>query len=509
MCGVLMKKFIIVAFAIVLVAFSGCGKDLIETTGNIIESRGEIAVIEKGDRAIIIGFGKEPWIVPTDRGEVVNYETNFANNALLLFVVQDGVDTIYYKTENDEIRIENVDRFGSALSEDGNHFVCVKRDEETDENTVMFYNNGKTEEVYSSEYYTFAGISPNGKTVTWSTLVHNNMDSVTYVKIGENYGKLGNNLEDISVSDNGELIIYKEEESGNYYAQKGFDKENRQFLCLENNDNYIDMYYNFDWTQAYYIDHLDNGEFRTYLVLCGEEPIKISDHYAYIALDTNYGSVEPVKDLTKAVWTEVHENENEKVYRYIDQNTLFGFNSDYSTFQIAKNTNGSMQTNSENICYYISRDNLYKVDPTNPDSEPVLITENAPKIFSSPDYKNLYITNSPTLDLYDYIEGAEGLYSVNLEGGKTLISESFDYATADNEYLYYFDGGKLYKWDGENATQIGDFKESYELTMGDIVYTYGFNIAPDGSLVVWTPTGETYVRIGEGEFVNTDEIKEK
>jgi hypothetical protein len=155
----------------------------------------------------------------------------------------------------------------------------------------------------------------------------------------------------------------------------------------------------------------------------------------------------------------------------------------------------------------MSRDNLYKADPTNPDSEPILITDNAPKLLSSPDYKNLYITNSPNLDPYDYIEGAEGLYSVNPEGGKTLISETFDKAAADNEYLYYFDSGKLFKWDGENALQIGDFKESYELTMGDIVYTYGFNIAPDGSLVVWTPSGETYVRTGEGEFVNADTLE--
>jgi hypothetical protein len=479
-----------------------------ETPGNIIEKKGEIAVIERGGRAIVIGFGNEPWIVPTDRGEVVNFETNCANDAMLLFVVQDGVDTMYYKTETQELRIENVDRFGSVISEDGNYFAYVVRDKDTDENTVMFYNNGVTEEIYSSDYYTFAGISPFGKTVSFTTLINNNVDSVTYVKIGDNIEKLGRNLEELYISDNAELIYYKEEESGNYYVQKGLDKENRRFICQETDDIYIDNSYNFDLSQAYYIEYLSDDERRTTFVADGGEPIKISDYYAYIDINTGHGNVDSVKDLTKAIWIEVNDDdEDEDVYRYMDQYTLFRLNSDYSKTIIAENVNSYMPTNSENICYYIKRDNLYKADPTNPDSEPILITDNAPKLLSSPDYKNLYILNSPSIDPYDYIEGVEGLYAVNPEGGKTLISETFDKAAADNEYLYYFDSGKLYKWDGENATQIGDFKENNELTVGDIVYSYGFNIAPDGSLVVWTPSGETYVRTGEGEFVNADTLE--
>jgi hypothetical protein len=468
-----------------------------ETPGNFIERRGEIAVTERNDKVIVIGFGKEPWIVPRDRGEVVNYETNYANNALLLYLTQDGIETLYYKTENEEIRIENVRLWGGAISEDGNHFAYVVMNKDTSENTVMFYNNGETETIYSSENYTFAEISPNGKTVSWTVLINNNTDSETYVKIGENFEKIGMNLEEIYISDNAEFIYYKEEESGNYYVQKGFDRENRQYICRQKDNDFIKLCYNFDCTQAYYQDDLGNGEYRTYLIINGEKPRLISNYYAYVDLEANHGYIDPVKDLTKAVWTEVHREE--------EYNVLFGLNSDYSTFQIAENADSFIPANSGNICYFISHEKLYKVDSTNPDSEPILIADNAQSFCSSPDYKNLYIINLPYADSFNQIEGAAGLYSVNPTGGKTLISETFDYATADNENLYYFDGSILYKWKDENSLQIADFKESSELTVGCFIYTYSLIIAPDGSLVVYTPSGEIYVQMDGKNFVNIEE----
>jgi hypothetical protein len=501
-----------------LIVFTACSLEfatpktvLTDTRDNLVPGNGIISVNPYDDTVIVFGFGGKPWAVKKDSGTDSDFDTNHANNVLLLYVTQNGTETLYYKTESKEIRIENVSRHAADVSEDGIHFIYVEKNKDTDESTIKFYNDGETEIIYSGDSRLSAFVSPHGTAVAW-TYYDENDNSIVNITTGGKTETLGKNLNRISVSDNAEIIFYREED-GKIYVQKGLDRKNRTFIIKSTEENPIFLDYNFDRTQAYYQYEWSDNKYRTYIIVEGEKPVKISDEYTYIPSYSNDISREiPVIDIKKAVWDSSYSGDSDDDSENRIENQLLGLYSDYSTFVIASNVRDYATVNSENVCYYTDNKNfnLYKIDLSNLDNEPIFITDGVPKLVASLDYENLYIINNNAGDLF-HLDGFEGLYSVNLSGGKTLIAKTFERILSlgiDKDAVYYFNSGILYKWNGKDSLMIGDFSADYDYDP-EIENIHRMTITPDGSFVVLTPSGKDYVSFGGKEFTDLNMLAQR
>jgi hypothetical protein len=469
-----------------------------DPAGNIIAPENKLITIEnEADKSvIIIGFGNTPWIVKNDEDTESLDRTNDAKDAMLLSVIQNGTQVLYYKTIDTELRIENAEKYSDVLARDGKSFIYTEIID--DKNVLKFYRGGEimtlSENAWSGE------ISPNGTAVTFSEYDTETGRDKTYIYLNGKTELIGDNISFIwAIADNADFIYYQEND-GNNYVQKGLDKGGRVLLCKESEGETFSLDFNYDYSQVGFVDYLGNFFPRTYISINGNKPKKINDKHSYVAVPYDVG----VKDLTKAVWTLSTNDTAEPFTIHITEN-LFGLYDDFSTYAIADTVFPFETGDYSGVCLYRIDGNLYKTDPKNPESVPFLLAENVGNFILSENEEKVFVINDKNRDIYAPNNDGK-LFCISLSGEKTVITDSFDTATPYGNFVYYLDKGTVYRSDGTVIEKIGDLDNE---NIPDKIETSWIEVTKDNIIVVGFNYNEQYYICFDGEnFYTADEIRE-
>ena len=406
------------------------------------------------DTCLITGVDDGKLIILTDgKMETVDMESNPYNQqysldgSVIAWTTADEVLYIYKNGKLTEVA-QNVDNY--LLSAEGTGIAYVD-----DEETLFLHSIKKnsSKEISKDVPENAFCLSPDGQSVAY--VKFGDEKTGLYVSVnGKDSQHVGNSLYPFAISDKGEFLYYKNEESNALYIMEDL----KDTMKLTKGDSYyfgVYLYFNADHTQLLFED-----DSNLYVVDNGKEKVKISSS----GLDQfgdfeEYGIVQTARGSCQTLPIEEFGDQ----YFLNDSETLFYLDSRFETHKVATYVSYFHTSESGDVLYYVAgySSTLYRGEGNGKTMKAKQIASGAYAFKITTDGEHCYYRNS-----------AGDLMYVKGNGAAKRIAEDVNgFVLSHDGYAFFMcdyssrTGGTLYEsHNGSSKTRIAENVDSEVLT---------------------------------------------